>query len=165
VSEVTKRIGVADTTFARIDMGAIAIDELKATGTGFVVDRYTVPGVKDLPVACKRLIEDRGCDIVMALGMPGGEEIDKVCAHEASTGLIQVQLMTDTHIIEVFVHADEARDDKELAWLTDRRTREHAVNAYDLLFRPERLTARAGTGQRQGFEDAGPAGDGHAGGH
>jgi riboflavin synthase len=30
-----KRIGIADTTFARVDMGAIAEDELKRTGTGF----------------------------------------------------------------------------------------------------------------------------------
>lgn len=162
---MVRRIGIADTTFARLDMATHAIDELKATGTGFVIERYTVPGVKDLPVACKRLIEERGCDIVMALGMPGGEEIDRTCAHEASTGLIQVQLATDTHIIEVFVHADEAKDDEQLALLAERRTREHAVNAYDLLFRPERLQRMAGTGQRQGFEDAGPVGNGHAGGH
>ncbi|MDH4123905.1 MAG: riboflavin synthase, partial [Thermoplasmata archaeon] len=97
-----KRIGIADTTFARVDMGAIATDELKKTGTGFKIERYTVPGVKDLPVACKKLFTERECDIVMALGMPGGEEIDKMCAHEASTGLIQVQLMVDRHIIEVF---------------------------------------------------------------
>ncbi len=147
-------------------MAAHAIDELKATGTGFVVERYTVPGVKDLPVACKRLIEDRGCELVMALGMPGAEAIDKMCAHEASQGLIQAQLMTNVHIIEVFVHIDEAADDRELAWLTERRTREHAVNAYDLLFRPERLARQAGTGQRQGFPDAGPTGSGaSAGGH
>ena len=149
------RIGIADTTFSRVDMGAIAIDELKKTGTGFIIERYTVPGVKDLPVACKRLFEERECGIVMALGMPGGEEIDKVCAHEASTGLISVQLIVNKHIIEVFVHMDEAKNEKELAWLTERRVREHAVNTYDLLFRPERLQKQAGTGQRQGFEDAG----------
>ena len=163
---MSRRIGIADTTFARVDMGAHAIDELKSTGTGFVIERYTVPGVKDLPVACKRLIEERDCEIVMALGMPGAEEIDKMCAHEASTGLIAVQLATNTHIVEVFVHIDEAADDAELAWLAERRAREHAVNAYDLLFRPERLTKMAGTGQRQGFPDAGPAATGgHAGGH
>ncbi len=160
-----KRIGVADTTFARVDMAAHVIDELRATGTGFVIERYTVPGVKDLPVACKRLIEERGCEMVMALGMPGAEPIDRTCAHEASQGLIQVQILTNVHIIEVFVHADEAKDDRELAWLAERRAREHAVNAYDLLFRPERLQRMAGTGQRQGFEDAGPAEGGHAGGH
>lgn len=155
------RIGIADTTFSRVNMGAIAIDELKKTGDGFIIERYTVPGVKDLPVACKRLFEERECGIVMALGMPGGEEIDKVCAHEASTGLISVQLMVNKHIIEVFVHMDEAKNEKELAWLTERRVREHAVNAYDLLFRPERLEKQAGTGQRQGFEDAGSVGGGN----
>jgi riboflavin synthase len=154
---IPKRIGIADTTFSRVDMANHAIDELKATGTGFIIERYTVPGIKDLPVACKLLIEDRDCDIVMALGMPGAEAIDKMCAHEASQGLIQVQLLTNRHIIEVFVHIDEADDDKELAWLTEQRTREHAVNTYDLLFRPDRLTKSAGTGQRQGFPDAGPA--------
>jgi len=151
-----KRIGIADTTFARVDMGAIAIDELKMLGTGFKVERYTVPGVKDLPVACKKLFGERQCDLVMALGMPGGQEIDKVCAHEASTGLIHVQLMAEKHIIEVFVHEDEAKDAKELAFLAEQRTREHAANAYSLLFKPEELTRKAGTGQRQGFKDAGP---------
>ncbi len=150
-----RKIGVADTTFARVDMGSQVVDELKRTGTGFKVERYTVPGVKDLPVASKKLIEEQGCDIVIALGMPGPEQIDKMCAHEASTGLIQVQLMTGRHVIEVFVHEDEAKDDKQLAWLAGRRAREHAVNAYDLLFRPERLARKAGTGQRQGFDDAG----------
>lgn len=152
-----KRIGVLDTTFARVDMGGFAVDELRKTGTGFKVERYTVPGVKDLPVAAKRLIEERDCEIVIALGMPGAQEIDKVCAHEASTGLIQVQLLTNRHVVEVFVHEDEAKSQKELAWLAERRAREHAVNAYDLLFRPERLTKNAGKGLRQGFEDVGPA--------
>lgn len=53
-----KRIGIADTTFARVDMGGFAIEELKATGTGFKIERYTVPGVKDLPVACKKLFAE-----------------------------------------------------------------------------------------------------------
>ncbi len=151
-----KLIGIADTTFARYDMGKAAINELEKTGTGYRVIRYTVPGVKDLPVACKKLIEEQNCDIVMALGMPGPMEKDRMCAHEASTGLIRAQLMTNKHIIEVFVHIDEAKDEKELAFLADSRTREHAVNAYNLIFDPKKLTAQAGTGQRQGFEDAGP---------
>lgn len=149
-----KFIGIADTTFARVDMASIVMEELKRTGTGFKVVRRTVPGIKDLPVACKRLMEE-GCDIVIALGMPGAQPIDKTCAHEASLGLIQAQLMTSRHIIEVFVHEDEAMDEKELALLAERRAREHAVNAYDLLFRSERLIQMAGTGQRQGFEDVG----------
>ena len=92
----------------------------------------------------------------MALAMPGPMAKDKTCAHEASTGLIMCQLMTTTHIIEVFVHEDEAKDERELEFLADSRAREHAVNVYDLLFRPESLTKRAGTGLRQGFKDAGP---------
>ncbi len=151
-----RRIGIADTTFARVDMGGHAIDQLKKTGTGFKVERITVPGVKDLPAACKRLFAERECDIVMAFGMPGKAPIDKVCAHEASQGLIQVQLSTNKHVIEVFVHEDEAKSPKELAWLAERRSREHAINAYDILFRPEKLTKNAGMGFRQGFEDVGP---------
>ena len=149
-----KVIGIADTTFARYDMGAAAVDQLKRMGTGFRIERYTVPGVKDLPAAC-RILFDRGCDLVMALGMPGGKPIDKQCAHEASTGLIQLQIMLGKHIIEVFVHEDEAKDEKELKFLMDRRTREHAENAYNLLFHPEILRKNAGRGLRQGFEDAG----------
>ncbi len=152
-----KKIGIVDTTFSTVNMGDIAIDELKKQGTGFRIIRRTVPGFKDLAVECKILIEEEGCDIVMALGMPGPEEIDKQCAHEASQGIMQAQLMTNTHILEVFVHMDEARNDKELIWLTDRRVREHAVNAYNMLFHPERLVKMAGTGQRQGFDDVGPA--------
>lgn len=151
-----KRIGIVDTTFARINMGSIAIDEINSTRDQIKIIRKTVPGVKDLPVACKTLINNHDCDIVMALGMPGGQAIDKQCAHEASTGLIQVQILTDTHIIEVFVHEDEATDNVELAGLTERRIREHAQNVLLLLFHPEKLIKQAGTGLRQGFEDAGP---------
>ena len=151
-----KKIGIADTTFARFDMGTSAIDELKSNDTGFKIIRYTVPGVKDLPVACKKLFEEQNCDIVMALGMPGSKPIDKQCAHEASTALIQTQLLTNKHILEVFVHEDEGKDDRELAWLADRRSREHALNALDLIFRPEKLAKKAGKGLREGFEDAGP---------
>jgi len=151
-----KKIGIVDTTFARYDMAKSAVDELKSNFTGFKIIRYTVPGIKDLPIASKKMIEEEECDIIMALGMPGGKQIDKQCAHEASSGLIQVQLITNTHIIEVFVHEDEAKDEKELKWLANRRAREHAVNIYRLLFKPEELTKNAGKGMREGFEDAGP---------
>jgi riboflavin synthase len=150
------KVGVADTTFSRVNMGKIAIEELKKHAS-VSIERITVPGIKDLPVACKKLIEERNCEIVMALGMPGGKEKDRLCAHEASQGLIMAQLMTNTHIVEVFVHEDEARDDAELAWLAASRTREHAVNAVKLVLYPKELQKDAGTGQRQGFEDSGPA--------
>ena len=129
-----KKIGIADTTFARVDMAKIAIDELVSNRTGFKIIRYTVPGIKDLPVACKKLFDEKECDIVMALGMPGPKPIDKQCAHEASIGLINTQLLCNKHIIEVFIHENEAKDNKELAWLAENRTKEHALNVLDLFF-------------------------------
>ena len=151
-----KRIGIADTTFARYDMAGVAVQELQSLSIGFKIIRYTVPGIKDLPVACKKLFEEHSCDIVMALGMPGPKPIDKQCAHEASSGLIHTQLLCNKHIIEVFVYEDEAQTDKELAWLANRRAREHARNVINLLFHPKNLTKHAGQGLREGFEDAGP---------
>lgn len=150
------KIGIADTTFARYDMGKAAIDELKRNCSAQIV-RYTVPGIKDLPVACKKLFDEQHCDIVMALGMPGSKPVDKTCAHEASMGIIHCQLLVGRHIIEVFVHEDEAPDGRALAELMDRRAREHALNVVKLLFKPRVLEKEAGTGQRQGYEDAGPA--------
>ncbi len=157
------KIGIADTTFARVDMARAAISAIKKEASAEII-RYTVPGIKDLPVAAKKLLDERGCDLVMALGMPGAAEKDKMCAHEASTGLIAAQLMTNRHIIEVFVHEDEAQDDKTLAWLAEKRTVEHAQNAVRLLLQPEKLTRLAGSGQRQGYEDAGPI-EGGSGSH
>jgi len=131
---MTIKVGIADTTFARVDMASAAIKKLNELTSKIKIIRYTVPGMKDLPVACKKLIEEEGCEITMALGMPGGKDKDKVCAHEASQGLMMAQLMTNKHIIEVFVHEDEAKDEKELEWLAKRRAEEHAENVYYLLF-------------------------------
>ena len=153
-------IGVVDTMFARYDMGAEALDELSECpgyGTQFTTLRRTVPGFKDLAVAAKKMIEEDGCRIVVALGMPGKEKVDKVCAHEASTGIMTAQLMTNTPILEVFVHEDESDDPAELAMVFKNRSRDHARNAYLMLYEPEQLTARAGQGIRQGFAHAGPA--------
>lgn len=148
------KIGIADTMFARVDMFKIAKKVIDDVG-GVKVERYTVPGVKDLPVACKRLLEEYDCDIAIALGMPGPEVIDKQCAHEASTGIIQAQLMTNKHILEVFVHLDEGKDEKDLFDMTVNRTRDHTKNALELLRGKERLSKRAGTGVRQGHESVG----------
>jgi riboflavin synthase len=149
------KVGMVDTTFARVNMGKIAVDELRKISS-LPHERYTVPGIKDLPVAAKKLIEERSCDVVVAMGMVGREPIDKQCAHEASMGLIWTQLMTNRHIIEVFVHEDEAEDEKELLALTENRVREHVQNAIDLLLNQKKLQKLAGTGQRQGFPDVGP---------
>ncbi len=149
-----QRVGIVDTTFARYDMARVAMDELKQLCSVKLV-RRTVPGVKDLPVAAKRLL-DEGCNLVMAFGMPGAAPIDKQCAHEASLGLIWTQLLTNKHVIEVFVFEDEAATAKELAKLAEQRAREHARNVYRLLFKPRELEKLAGTGQREGGPDVGP---------
>jgi len=152
-------IGVVDTMFARVDMGAVAVEELQSCpghGDRFAVVRRTVPGFKDLAVECKRLVEREHCAILVALGMPGKAPIDQVCAHEASQGLIAAQLMTSTHILEVFVHENEEDDPERLVAVCEDRARKHARNAYWLLYEPEQLTARAGQGVRQGYADAGP---------
>ena len=112
-------------------------------------------------MAAKKLIEEDGCRIVVALGMPGKEKVDKVCAHEASTGIMQAQLMTNTPILEVFVHEDESDDPATLAMVFKNRSRDHARNAYLMLYEPEQLTARAGQGIRQGFAHAGPSSSDH----
>ena len=149
------KIGIADTMFARVDMFKIvkkALDD--SMEAGIKLERYTVPGVKDLPVACKKLIEEKNCDICMALGMPGDKPIDKTCAHEASQGLIQTQLQTNKHIIEVFTHLDEGKDEKELHKITKNRTYDHTINTISLL-KGNTLQKLAGKGIRQGKESVG----------
>ena len=148
------KIGIADTTFARIDMASFAVDAIKKNSAA-KVERYTVPGFKDLPVACKILFEKYKCDIAIALGMAGSMPIDKQCAHEAAMGLQTVQLMTNKHIIEVFVYADEAKTEEEVYEIAKSRTIKHALNALELLKGKTALTKYSGTGKRQGKKDAG----------
>ncbi len=147
------KIGIVDTTFSKVDMGKIVADEIKDNFSDITVTRKTVPGIKDLPVACKIMLKE--CDICVACGMPGGAEKDKICAHEASSGIIQAQLMCDKHIIEVFVHEDEAENDKELKNIMEDRCRKHARNAVYLVKKPDWLSKNAGKGLRQGFDNAG----------
>ncbi len=163
------KIGIVDTTFARVDMGAIAIDELRKHVPHMEIERRTVPGIKDLPVECKKLLESGsmvrtgsgeipgpGCDLCMALGMVGGAPIDTQCGHEASLGMQQAMLMTNRHIIEVFVHENEAWSEGEFREICENRIRKHAQNAIAMMLKPEALTQYAGMGLRQGKDDEGP---------
>lgn len=153
------KIGVADTTFAQIDMFrsvekafADAKEEYSKDSNPLEIEvvRYTVPGIKDLPVACKLLLTNNKCDIAIALGMPGSMPIDKQCSHEASLGIQQAMLMTNKHILEVFVHTDEEKDPKALIALAHDRAYKHAKNAVALLKGRTTLTPFAGEGLRQG---------------
>jgi riboflavin synthase len=152
-----KKVGIADTTFARVDMAGYAVRALQGRGTGFRVVRRTVPGIKDLPVACRQLFLEEHVDLCLALGMPGKAEYDKTCAHEASLGLMFTGVLEAKPIVECFVFEGEASGPRELEELARRRAEEHALNAYAMLFRPQELDRRAGEGLRQGFLDAGPA--------
>ncbi len=149
------KIGIADTTFARVDMASFVIETIKKNSNSIIV-RYTVPGFKDLPVACKKLIEEDKCDIVIALGMAGNKKIDKQCAHEASLGLQSAQLITNKHILEVFVYMDESKKEEEIYKIAQDRAIKHALNALSLLKGKTELTKYAGTGRRQGKKDEGP---------
>jgi riboflavin synthase len=88
--------------------------------------------------------------------MPGRAAIDEVCAHEASQGIMQAQLMTSTHVLEVFVHESAEEDPAALVPIGESRARKHARNAYWMLYEPDQLERRAGMGIRQGYADAGP---------
>ena len=148
------RIGIADTMFARVDMAAWAVEVLKGEKS-VEIERYTVPGMKDLAVAAKKLVEEHGCDVVLALGWVGKEDVDEQCAHEANIGLIQAELMVNKHILKVFVHEREASDEKELLMIAEDRIKKHVKNALALLKGKDELAPFAGKGRRQGSEDIG----------
>ena len=150
-----EKIGIADTTFARINMADFAIKAIERNSS-HEIERYIVPGLKDLPVACKILFKEYKCDIVIALGMAGPKPIDKQCSHEASLGLQKVQLMENRHILEVFVYMDESKNDQEIYEIAKNRSEKHALNAIALLKGKTALTNNAGMGIRQGKEDEGP---------
>ncbi len=150
-----KKIGIADTMFSRFDYFPVIKEALEKSGKDVEYERYTVPGVKDLPVACKRLFSS-DCDIIIACGMVGKTDIDEQCAHEASTSIQAVQLSEGKHILEVFVHLRESDTEKEIVDICRNRVYKHTHNALMLLFDQEGMQKRAGTGIRQGKEDEGP---------
>lgn len=153
---MAKCVGVVDTTFSRVDMGGLAAEVLARRLPGYRVVRHTVPGIKDLPGAAKRLL-DSGCEGVITLGWVGRRDADRLSYLAASVGLIMVEILTGKIVIDVTVHEDEADDDKTLRDIALDRARKHAENLAILVSKgPEALTPKAGMGLRQGYEDAGP---------
>ena len=151
------RIGVADTTFARVDMAKYAIEVFYREIPRVEIIRYTVPGIKDLPLAARNLIVEHGCDGVIALGWVGKTLTDKLSYVAASLGLIAVQIMYGKHVIDVTVHEDEAENDEKLKEIAIDRATKHARNLVLLITAGrEALTPYAGKGLRQGYPDAGP---------
>jgi len=74
--------------------------------------------------------------------MPGRRPVDKVCAHEASQGIMTAQAIPIPRSLEVFVHEDESDDPSVVAEVCRERARKHARNAYGMLYEPEQLTRR-----------------------
>ncbi len=151
------RIGVVDTTFARVDMARHVLRILREEYPEAEVIRYTVPGIKDIPVAARRLLIDEKCDAVITLGWVGSGMVDKYSYLAMSIGLIMVQVLTGKHVIDVTVHEDETNDPNELYEIAIDRAVKHTYNLVKLLkYGGEALTKYAGKGLRQGGPDAGP---------
>ncbi len=151
------KVGIVDTTFARIDMGSIAEEVIRNNLPNSVVYRYTVPGIKDIPVAAKKLIDELGCDGVITLGWVGKTLTDKLSYVALSVGLQLVQLMTNKHVIDVTIHEDEADSDEKLYEIAVDRVKKHSLNLIKLLTGGrESLRRYAGMGLRQGCPDVGP---------
>ncbi len=151
------KIGVVDTTFSRVDMAKHVISVIREHLPEAVIVRYTVPGIKDIPVAAKKLIEEEGCIAVITLGWVGRELVDKFSYIVSSMGIVFVQLLTNRHVIDVTVHEDEADDLDKLYEIAVDRARKHALNLVRLVkYGREALTRYAGKGLRQGTPDVGP---------
>ncbi len=150
------KIGVVDTTFARVDMAKHVIRILEENMPEAEIIRYTVPGLKDIPVAAKKLL-DMGCEAVITLGWVGAKQVDKYSYLATSIGLIMLQILTGRHIIDVTVHEDEAEDPEKLYEIAIDRAVKHTYNLIKLVkYGGTALTEHAGKGLRQGGPDAGP---------
>lgn len=148
-------VGIVDTTFARVDMAKYAIEVIREQLPGVRIVRYTVPGIKDIPLAAKLVL--RKAEAAMTFGWVGPKLVDKLSYLAASVGLMLVQLELEKPIIDVTVHEDESEDPRELFNIAVNRAREHALNLVTILTKGyEGLTPYAGKGLRQGLPDVGP---------
>lgn len=148
------KYGIVDTTFSRVDMGAFAYDTIRREDPDGQILRYTVPGIKDLPVGATKLFES-GCDGVITLGWVGKTRLDKYSYLATSIGLIHAQLLAKKHIMDVTVHEDEV-DDSELFSLAKDRSTKHAINLVKLVRDGgASLAPLAGKGLRQGYNNTG----------
>ncbi|MEM0317961.1 MAG: riboflavin synthase [Candidatus Nezhaarchaeales archaeon] len=152
---MTHVVGVVDTTFARVDMAKPAIEVIMSHIPRVRIVRYTVPGIKDIPVAAKRVLDE--AEIAITFGWVGSKPVDKYSYLAMCIGLTLVQLMTGKHVIDVTVHEDEAESEEELYRIAIDRAKKHALNLVILLTKgAEGLTPYAGHGLRQGTPDVGP---------
>lgn len=146
-------IGVVDTTFARVDMGAVAVEEIRSLMPNAVVKRLTVPGIKNTVWGALKLIRE-GCDAVIVLGWVGPSQVDKYSYLATSIGLMQLQIETGALVLDVTVHEEEGGgDEKRLKEIALDRTKKHVWNLVQLM--RGGLERYAGKGLRQGYPHAG----------
>ncbi len=137
-------------------MARYVIEVLERELPGYTIVRHTVPGIKDIPAAARR-IADMGCEGIITLGWVGPSQVDKYSYLASSIGLIMLGVMTGKIIIDVTVHEDEAEKPEELKRIAIHRARAHAENLVALLKGGlQALTPKAGMGVRQGYPDVGP---------
>lgn len=149
------RVCVVDTTFARVDLGGLAVQALQKFFSGAIIARFTVPGIKDIPRALKNLMLREECDAGMSLGWVGPSMNDKLSYLAYSIGLQMLQLELLKPVMDVTIHEDEA-EESLLPHIARDRVEKHAENLYLLLHDPRKLESRAGRGYRQGHAHAGP---------
>lgn len=148
------KYGIVDTTFSRVDMGKYAYETIRREDPDGEIERYTVPGIKDLPIGATKLFE-RGCEGVITLGWVGKTKLDKYSYLATSIGLIQAQLLAKRHIMDVTIHEDEVEEPQLLSLAKDRATK-HALNLVKLVRDGgNSLASMAGKGLRQGYNNAG----------
>lgn len=154
-----KRIGLVDTTFARVRMADFAYDVLKKIQSTNTLDvgivRRTVPGHKELAVECRLLFEYEQCDLCIVFGWVGGRPADSVSANEAALALAYAKVLSKKHILEVMIFETEFSNDALLFAGARARAEEHAVNAINLLLNESYFVENAGSGNREGATPAG----------
>lgn len=156
VAACTGVIGVVDTTFSSVDSASVALREIRRLAPRAEVKRYTVPGIRDTPLACKLLIEREGCEAVVATGMVSRKGSEKRVEDQAAMGIVLVQLLTGRHVICAFFDEGESKDPRRLRRIVAERTKKHVLNALRLMVGPGALSEYAGLGLRQGSRDVGP---------
>ena len=152
---MTLKICVVDTTFARIDMFKYFMETIKKEYPSAEIIRQTVPGIKDIPGALKRLISKHKCNGAISLGWVGKELVDKFSYIAYSVGIIMLGILTEIPIIDVTIHEDEAESPEKLINIAIDRVKKHTRNLILLLTRPKELSKFAGSGLRQGYPNVG----------
>lgn len=99
----TLKVGVVSTTWNEALVKPFTqrvVDLLHSSGTG-VIELVRVPGSLETPIAAQRLIKDKKCDVVIAIGLllKGETTHFEEVSRSTFAGLMQVQLKTGKPVI------------------------------------------------------------------